>query len=200
MNSDWAAPPYQGYVKSLCGVLEGVQCEIETGWARIDRGIDYAINMIKASQEQGGTVWLIGNGGSGTIADHIACDMVKMRGWRAHALTNPALTTTMANDLAYGDVFWSQLDVLAKAGDVVIAMSCSGNSPNVVNAVGIQHRKQTHGYIVLTGFAANNTLRSLMRGPWINVGFYAPSMKYGEVQIAHLMILHAIIDMADASP
>jgi phosphoheptose isomerase len=184
-----------GYVKSLTDALNSVQCEVDTGYARIDRGVDAAATLIKASQEQGGSVWLLGNGGSGTIADHIACDMVKMRGWRAFALTNPALTTTMANDIEYGHAFAAQLAVLSRDGDVVIGMSCSGNSRNVIEAVGMQPNPR-QGHIVLTGFEANNILRAMHP----NVDFYVPSMKYAEVQIAHLMILHAIVDLADGVP
>jgi phosphoheptose isomerase len=183
------------YVKSLTDALNSVQCEVDTGYARIDRGVDAAATLIKASQDEGGSVWLCGNGGSGTIADHIACDMVKMRGWRAFALTNPALTTTMANDIEYGRAFAAQLEVLSRSGDVVIGMSCSGMSQNVCNAMGFQAHPRLRR-IILTGFEANNILRALMP----NVGFYVPSSKYGEVQIAHLMILHAIIDLADGAP
>jgi phosphoheptose isomerase len=184
-----------GYVKSLTDTLNSVQCEVDTGYARIDRGVDAAATLIKTSQERGGSVWLLGNGGSGTIADHIACDMVKMRGWRAFALTNPALTTTMANDIEYSRAFAAQLAVLSSDGDVVIGMSCSGNSRNVCSVMG-QHANPRQGRIILTGFEANNVLRALMP----NVNFYVPSNSYAEVQIAHLMILHAIVDLADGVP
>lgn len=180
------------YVKSLTEALNGVQCEVDTGYVRIDHGVDAAVTLIKASQDEGGSVWLCGNGGSGTIADHIACDMVKMRGWRAFALTNPALTTTMANDIEYGRAFDTQLAVLSRPGDVVIGLSCSGMSQNVINVMGKLHGNPRQGRIILTGFGANNILRALMP----NVNFYVQSDKYAEVQIAHLMILHAIVDLA----
>jgi D-sedoheptulose 7-phosphate isomerase len=192
MNKAWAQPPFDRYIASLAGALSSVECEIAGGPSRPDRGVDASITLIKASQAGGGSVWLAGNGGSGTIADHIACDMVKMRGWRAFALTNPALTTTFANDHAYCYSLEAQLVVLARPGDVVIGMSCSGESENVLLALA----DTRYVRIGLSGFRADNRLRKLNT----NVSFFVPSMKYGEVQIAHLALLHAMVDLAEGAP
>jgi D-sedoheptulose 7-phosphate isomerase len=190
MNKAWAQPPFDRYVASLTGALTSVQCEIASAPSRPDRGVDHAIALIRRTMSADGAVWLCGNGGSGTIADHIACDMVKMRGWRAFA-DQSALTTTFANDEAYGRAFDAQLAVQARPMDVVIGLSCSGESENVINAMA----DKRHVHITLSGFKADNRLRNKFDA---NVEFYVPSLNYGEVQIAHLAILHAMIDLAGA--
>jgi D-sedoheptulose 7-phosphate isomerase len=185
-------PPYERYMMSLGNALGRIECEIGGGMSLAHRGVDHVIALIQRTMSADGSVWLVGNGGSGTIADHIACDMVKMRGWRAFALTNPALTTTYGNDDGYAHAFGMQLAVLARPMDVVIGMSCSGESANVLGALS----NPRHVHISLTGFKADNRLRKQDA----NVSFYVPSMSYGEVQIAHLAVLHAIIDLADGAP
>jgi len=80
-----------------------------------------------------GTVWLIGNGGSAALASHMATDL-QLGGVRAMALTDVAAITTIGNDERFQDVFTSQLARLAKKGDVLIAISGSGTSPNIVEA------------------------------------------------------------------
>lgn len=185
-------PPFAKYIASLSGALAGIEARISTGASTPDRAIDHAVAIIRYTVGGGGAVWLFGNGGSGTIADHIACDMVKMRKWRAFALTNPALTTTFANDHAYCHSFDAQLQVLARPGDVLIGMSCSGESDNVILAMG--DSRMVH--ISLSGFKPDNRLRNGQA----DASFYVPSRSYGDVQIAHLAILHAMIELADGVP
>lgn len=80
-----------------------------------------------------GTIWLIGNGGSAALADHIATDL-RLAGQRALALTSVVEVTTQGNDDAFNHIFMNQLETLAKSGDLLIAISGSGKSPNIVNA------------------------------------------------------------------
>lgn len=182
-------PPYDTYLASVVTAMQGVQCEIGGGPSRPDRGIEAVIVAIREMASNDRVCWLVGNGGSGTTADHIACDMV-LQGWRAFALTNPALTTTMGNDFGWGEMYQKQLMSLARAGDVLIAMSCSGRSGNIVATLVPDLPPMFR--VGLSGFSADNE----MRGPGAcDVSFYVPSHKYGEVQIAHLAILHAVIDM-----
>lgn len=80
-----------------------------------------------------GTVWLIGNGGSASLADHMATDL-RLAGVRAISLTSVAEITTIANDQEFEGVFSHQLRQLARKGDILIAISGSGNSPNIIQA------------------------------------------------------------------
>jgi D-sedoheptulose 7-phosphate isomerase len=104
--------------------------------------IQDVIDTLKAAHADGRQVFLLGNGGSASTASHIACDFQKGvkehtgKKFRASAVTdNVAVMTAWANDTAYENIFAEQLDSLLERGDVVLAISGSGNSPNVLKAV-----------------------------------------------------------------
>lgn len=83
-----------------------------------------------------GTLWLAGNGGSASIAQHWACDLSNAAKRRVQALgSNPAVLTAWANDSDYANVFSAELSRLAQPGDRLICLSCSGSSPNIYYAV-----------------------------------------------------------------
>ena len=102
--------------------------------------------MIEKAWRDGAQVFLCGNGGSAGNASHIANDLIfavsegKVPGIKASALTaNPAVITCLANDLGYEHIFSEQLLVAANKGDILVALSGSGNSPNIVNALSLIH-------------------------------------------------------------
>jgi D-sedoheptulose 7-phosphate isomerase len=87
------------------------------------------LNFVRGCE---GTLWLAGNGGSAAIAQHWACDLSKAAGRRAQALgSNPAVLTAWANDKSYGGALAAELASLARDGDRVICLSCSGTSVNI---------------------------------------------------------------------
>ncbi len=101
-----------------------------------------AAEILFACHERDGTVFVLGNGGSAATASHFACDLAKgtqtpgVRPFRVIPLTdNMPLLTAWANDTNYERVFAEQLKTLVRSGDVVLAISASGNSPNVLHAV-----------------------------------------------------------------
>lgn len=105
-------------------------------------GVTRAIEMLAEARDLGRTIFVCGNGGSAATASHFACDMVKGasfgkdKRFRIMALTDSMATiTAYSNDVCYDCVFTEQLRNFAKAGDVLMAISGSGNSGNVVSAV-----------------------------------------------------------------
>ena len=110
-------------------------------------GMDFALvaelaEAMRACWQSGNNVFLCGNGGSAGNAVHLANDLVygvasgKGPGMRAHALSaNTSIITCLANDVAYSEIFSVQLSVYAKPGDILIALSGSGNSPNIIRAL-----------------------------------------------------------------
>lgn len=104
---------------------------------RIRRAADLAVTTIRG----GGTIYLFGNGGSAADAQHLATELVERlrverRGFRAHALTtNTSLLTACANDRGFVDVFARQVETLAGPGDLLVAISTSGKSPNILRAL-----------------------------------------------------------------
>src|SRR5246127_3589057 len=111
--------------------------------ARLDHAIvDRMVDVIWRGYEAGRTLFLFGNGGSAALASHFACDIGKgtiagrERRLKTIALTdNVALITAWANDKSYDDIFSEQLDGLAEKGDIAMAISGSGNSPNVIRGL-----------------------------------------------------------------
>jgi D-sedoheptulose 7-phosphate isomerase len=176
----------EGYLATTAHVVAATQCEVAGAKLPLRDGVARVINELEALNAREGTCWLIGNGGSGTIADHIATDLC-LAGHRAISLSNAAMLTTMAND--YGRSFSGQLQRLARNGDMLIAMSCSGESPNVIDAL---VEASTLFQVSMTGFVRGNRMSRLP----LDVQFWSPSEDYGAVQIAHLTLLHAIVDMA----
>jgi D-sedoheptulose 7-phosphate isomerase len=136
----------------------------------------------------GNKLIFIGNGGSAAIASHMATDYSKNGGIRSLALNDGAMLTCLGNDLGYDQVFAKQLELHARAGDLVIAISSSGRSASILNAVKAA-RATDCAVITLSGFSADNPLRRLG-----NINFYLASDRYGFVEIGHLTICHAILD------
>ena len=122
--------------------------------------IEQFLDLLKQAYEEERTVFIIGNGGSAANASHLANDLVKgtlksmdqPKRMKALALTdNVALMTAYANDEGYPTIFEQQLRTFAKAGDIVIAISGSGNSPNVVQAIEWANANGLHT-VGVTGF------------------------------------------------
>jgi D-sedoheptulose 7-phosphate isomerase len=98
------------------------------------------------------------------------------------------MLTCVGNDLGFEQVFAKQIELYARPGDLLIAISSSGRSANILNAVNAA-RAGKCTIVTFSGFAANNPLRSLG-----DLNFYLPSDRYGFVEIGHLTICHAILD------
>lgn len=154
-----------------------------------DEAIERVQNDARIATADGNTVFIIGNGGSAAIASHMAADFCKTAGWRARALNDPCTLTCLANDIGYVNVFAQQILHHARAGDMLIAVSSSGKSNNILRAVEAAHARNCI-VVTLSGFAPDNPLRE--RG---NLNFYVASDRYGIVEVAHHAILHAILDL-----
>jgi D-sedoheptulose 7-phosphate isomerase len=147
--------------------------------------------LLEAGRE-GQTVFILGNGGSAATASHLACDLVKTASvpghprLRAIALTdNVPLLTAWGNDASYDVVFAEQLRALARPGDLVVAISASGNSPNVLAAAAAA-REVGARVIGVTGFGGGR-LQGLC-----DICLVVPSHEYGPVEDAHMILVHTV--------
>jgi D-sedoheptulose 7-phosphate isomerase len=118
----------------------------------------------------------------------MATDYSKNGDVRAMALNDSSMLTCLGNDLGYDRVFAKQIELYARPDDLVIAISSSGRSANILNAVKAA-RAAKCAVVTLSGFTANNPLRHLG-----DINFYVASDRYGFVEIGHLTICHAILD------
>ena len=152
--------------------------------------------MICNALTAGGKILLCGNGGSAADAQHIAAELVgcyekQRRSWPAIALTtDTSALTAVSNDLGYEQVFARQVAGLARAGDVLIAISTSGRSKNVLRAVD-QARELGCHTIALTG-ASSDPLGSMC-----DITVAVPSARTSRVQEAHITIGHLWCEMVD---
>jgi D-sedoheptulose 7-phosphate isomerase len=156
------------------------------------RALAEAVDLLLEARADGRRVYVIGNGGSASTASHIVCDLVKsaaVAGFaplKAFALAdNTALLTAWANDRAYERIFAEQVASLVEPGDVVIAISASGNSPNVVAALSTANNLGAHT-IGLLGFDGGAALKL------VHVAIHIPCMNYGLVEDTHAAIGHAL--------
>ena len=150
-------------------------------------------DIIRIARDEGNTVFTFGNGGSGSTAVHFASDLMKtatrpdLKRIRAISLNdNMPLTTAWANDSSYEHVFKEQLENLMKPGDVVIAISGSGNSKNVLLAT--EYARSNGGITIgLTGFDGGS-LKSLA-----SVLVVVPSNDMLRIEDTHLAICHLLV-------
>lgn len=148
-------------------------------------------NTLKVRERQN-SVFLIGNGASATMASHIAADLYKSTSVRTEVFTDIALLTAFANDYSYDDVFSEPLKRKIKQDDMLVAISSSGESKNILNAtdIAIQH----DGFLVtLSAMQQDNSLR--LKG---DLNFYINADTYGKAEICHTAILHYWIDSVAA--
>ena len=134
-------------------------------------------------------ILFIGNGGSASIASHMAIDFCKNGGTPALALNDSAVLTCVANDMGYDNVFCAQITWHSLPSDVLVAISSSGRSENILSAVTqFQELNPSSLVVTLSGFDADNPLRKMG-----DVNFYVDSRDYAVVEITHLSILHSLV-------
>jgi D-sedoheptulose 7-phosphate isomerase len=139
-------------------------------------------------REHGRRIFLVGNGASAAMASHLAADACKNGALDATAFNDVALLTATANDVSFEEVFALPLSRLAVAGDMLIAISSSGNSPNIVRAVEAAQARSA-SVVTLTGKSDDNRVRACG-----DLNFWVPADRYGWVECAHQLILHYWLD------
>jgi len=154
------------------------------------------VQIIQTAREQGKQIFVVGNGGSAATASHMACDLGKtvlgkenyqaVRRFKVIALTdNVPLITAWGNDTSYDIVFAEQLRNLANPGDVLVVISASGNSPNILAAVEAASELGMTS-IGLLGFDGGAAKQALYEHILIE------SNNYGFVEDAHMIVTHLI--------
>ncbi len=183
--------PVDAYFETLGSLPRLVRCSDGNG---ADLPLDDAIwrfgAFAKDAHDAGNKIMFIGNGGSAGIASHMAIDYSKNGNLRSQAFNDPSALTCLGNDLGYENVFAKQIDLHGRTGDLLVAISSSGNSPNILGGVA-EARKKDCKVVTLSGFEENNGLRGLG-----DVNFYVPSGEYGFVEITHLALCHVVVDLA----
>jgi D-sedoheptulose 7-phosphate isomerase len=158
-----------------------------------------ATGLLAATLRAGGKVLSCGNGGSAGDAQHFSAELLnrferERPGLAAMALsTDTSTLTSIANDYAYEQVFSKQVAALGRAGDALLAISTSGNSPNVVAAIHAAHERRV-GVVALTGRDGGRIAGALQPG---DVEIRVPAGRTARIQEVHLLVIHCLCDGID---
>jgi len=182
---------FSDYVRTFFDVLAATAVTDKAGRILdVDAGITRVHESMRRIARGTNKVMFVGNGGSAGIAGHLAIDFAKNGGVRAVTFNDASSLTCLGNDLGYDQVFAKQIEMHAFPGDVLIAISSSGGSKNILNAARAAAGRQCE-IVTLSGFKTDNPLRGLG-----DVNFFVASGVYGFVETGHQAILHAILDTA----
>lgn len=176
------------YIEKLQNTLKRIACDIDRKSILYEEMINLICNILFSIKKNKNTIYFIGNGGSAGIAVHMTADFLKNGGIKTHGMFDVSTITCLGNDFGYEYIFSKQLEIAAKKNDILIAISSSGNSQNIINAVEVARENECK-IITFTGFKENNKLRQMG-----DYNVYVPSMEYGIVESIHNMILQQIVD------
>jgi D-sedoheptulose 7-phosphate isomerase len=153
-------------------------------------GLSAAAEALTRVSAMGKTIFVIGNGGSAGIASQVTYAFAHLKGMTALCLNDPSALTGIAADHGYPHVFSRQLAACGRAGDCLIAISSSGQSANILNAVSVCRDKALE-ILTLSGFKPQNPLRKAG-----DINLYVDSDSYGFVEVSHLALCHAVLEIA----
>ena len=154
----------------------------------LDEGVLRVVRELTYVKRHRRKVLLIGNGGSHSIVSHLAADLQEGLGVRAMVFAEGTRITALSNDYGYDNAFDHQFKQWLDPKDLVIAISSSGQSQNIINAVEGALRMEAR-VVTMSGFRSDNPLRSLGL-----LNLYVPSESYGQVELAHGMLAHYLSD------
>ena len=180
---DDAAEFAQRYLLYLNEVLQAIDPD----------AISRFVKILLQAREDGATIYFIGNGGSASTSSHFANDLSigtnsYIKPFRVMSLTdNQAIITALANDFGYEEIFVRQLQVVGKPGDVLVAISASGNSPNLIRAMEYASGANIKT-IAITAFDGGRMKQIA------DDGIHVPtaSKEYGPAEDAHMILDHLI--------
>jgi len=174
----------KSYVTKLKDLLDNIDIE----------SIGKIINLLETTQKNRGTIYVIGNGGSAATASHMANDLnvgLKRRGIRKFNVIsladNCSVGTAISNDIGFENIFYMQLEDVINKDDLLISISCSGNSPNIIKAVNYAKEQGTK-IVGCTGFDGGE-LKKLSD---VNFHVNTTNGEYGLVEDMHMILDHII--------
>jgi phosphoheptose isomerase len=167
--------------------------EIVRAWASVDiAALDRAAALLDRAIRDGRIIYACGNGGSAAIANHLHCDVLKggqtdtsLQPKVVSLAANIELITAVANDFAYEEVFVYQLRTMAAVGDVLVTISASGDSENIVRSVKWARANGVQS-IAMTGFAGGRS------APLADVNLHVEAQNYGIVEDVHQGLMHCL--------
>tara|TARA_Y100001970_G_scaffold176219_1_gene214811 strand:- start:283 stop:831 length:549 start_codon:yes stop_codon:yes gene_type:complete len=170
---------FKNYTKSINEILNNVDSDL----------IEKSVKIINKTIKQNKGIFVIGNGGSASIASHVSVDFAKVARVRSSTFNNANLITCFANDYKYENWVTEAIKAYCDRKDLIILISSSGTSKNIVNAAKYC-KKNKINLITLSGFNKNNPLSKLG-----SINFYINSTNYNFIEMSHHIILVSIVDI-----
>ena len=164
-------------------------CLHQGGSTSLDAGLEALVRVWSRLRANGRCVFWAGNGGSAALTSHLSQDLLNKCGLKSLTFNDPALITCMANDYGYAETFKRPLAALAEEGDLLVAVSSSGMSSNIVEAAQAALEMGLE-VAAFSAFAAGNRLHQLPA----TLSFHVPTNSYGQAELAHGALLHAALD------
>ena len=170
---------FKDYNKSIYDLLNNFDTSL----------IDMSVELIQDCKKNNGKVYVVGNGGSSSIASHVSVDFAKVANVPSDTFNNANLITCFANDYGHDNWVKEAIKAYTNQNDILILISSSGTSKNIVNA-GQYCKDNKIPLITLSGFENDNPLAQLG-----NVNIHVSSHKYNHIEMAHHIILVSIVDI-----
>lgn len=180
---------FSNYLQEFEKVAHSIECSEGLQLTDSTYLINKIIVLLTKCKSCGNKVMWIGNGGSAAIASHGAIDYWRTAEIKSICFNDGALLSCIGNDFGYAAIFEKPLEIFADSGDILVAISSSGQSANIINGVKVAKVKGC-AIITLSGFLPGNPLRQLG-----DYNFYAPSSRYGYVELAHGALCHSFLDL-----
>lgn len=173
----------------LSDSIKNTRCRRRLADTTLDIGFDHLRVLFQETRSKSKTVYWIGNGGSNAICTHLSQDVMNKLNLRSFALNDASLLSCMSNDFGYENSFSKPVGKMISDGDLLIAISSSGNSENILRAVEKAHEKGAK-IVTLSSFNDDNKLFTVDA----DLSFYLPAKLYGHAELGHAALLHAAIE------
>lgn len=185
-----AVQVWKQHVQSLSRLLDGLAFTYRDGTAvDADAGFAEWVDVTLRLRDRRQTVYMIGNGASASMASHFAADLAKNGRLHTQVFSDLSLITAISNDMGYEHVFAEPLRRRGQRGDLLVAISSSGRSPNILAAIDVADQLEM-SVVTLTAKDATNPLRK--RG---DLNLYVQATTYGLAETAHAAALHWWMDL-----
>ena len=183
---------WEDHVRCMAQHLAALTCTVDRGRVvSAQQAFGLWRKWTDALRRRRGTIYLVGNGASASMASHMAADLAKNGRLHTEVFSDLSLITAISNDMSYEEVFSEPLSRRAEKGDMLVAISSSGRSPNILAAAKLARRLKLT-IVTLSGMSADNPLRAMG-----TLNFHVPAKTYGYVESCHAVVLHHWMDMVE---
>ena len=180
------------FIANIGSMLNRISFQDKTGKPLSPQeGFDRWRRMAVAVRKRQRTLFLIGNGASASMASHFAADLSKNAHLHTQVFSDLSLITAVSNDFGYENVFCEPLSHCAVKGDMLLAISSSGRSPNIIKAITVARRLGV-SLVSLTAMAPDNPIRNSA-----DLNIYVTAATFGLAETCHAAILHYWMDLLE---